>query len=394
MPGVVNSHVHLPPNASAFATPEAAAEAAAAEGVRVLGASNFHDLRVYRRFAVAAEGRGLAPLFGLEVIGLDEELREAGIRVNDPANAGRVYVCGKGIDPFHAPGDAGRAIAAAARAADEARAREMMSRLRNHLSEAGLEMDLDEAALAAEVAGRAGVPADWVVLQERHIATAAQEALFREVAPAARGALLARAYGAPPAAPVEDAVAVQAELRSRLLKAGRPGFVPEAAVPLADARRLVLEHGGIPCHPTLADGASPVCPWEAPPDRLAERLAAGGIPAAELIPNRNDPGTVEAYAAAFRARGLIVMAGTEHNTPEPIPLAPRCRDGSRPSPRTRALFREGTMVALAHQHQRAAGGTGFVDAAGRPAGGFPDHEARIRWFRELGEELVRAGAAA
>ena len=40
---IVNTHVHLPPNFSAFETVEDAVGTAAAEGVRVLGASNFHD---------------------------------------------------------------------------------------------------------------------------------------------------------------------------------------------------------------------------------------------------------------------------------------------------------------------------------------------------------------
>ena len=53
-PPIVNTHVHLAPNFSAFETAEVAVRAAASEGVRVMGASNFHDTRVYR----AVCGRG------------------------------------------------------------------------------------------------------------------------------------------------------------------------------------------------------------------------------------------------------------------------------------------------------------------------------------------------
>ena len=42
----------------------------------------------------------------------------------------------------------------------------------------------------------------------------------------------------------------------------------------------------------------------------------------------------------------------------------------------------------AHQHERANGRPGFVDGDGRPAVGFPDSESRIRWFRELGANLI------
>ncbi len=62
---MVNTHVHLPPNFSAFETAEDAVETAAAEGVRVVGASNFHDPRIYARFADAARAAGIVPLNGI-----------------------------------------------------------------------------------------------------------------------------------------------------------------------------------------------------------------------------------------------------------------------------------------------------------------------------------------
>src|SRR5659263_142008 len=65
---IVNTHIHLPPNFSAFDTPEDAVATAAREGVRVLGASNFHDLGVYARFASIDEQAGILPVFGMELI--------------------------------------------------------------------------------------------------------------------------------------------------------------------------------------------------------------------------------------------------------------------------------------------------------------------------------------
>ena len=257
-------------------------------------------------------------------------------------------------------------------------------------SGAGLETGLTAERIAADVAERAGVPSAWVVLQERHVAMAFQEALFRLVAPEGRAALLDGAFGASADPAVDDPIVVQGEIRARLMKAGRPAFVPESAVSFDDAYRLVLETGGIPCYPTLADGASPVCAWEEPPGALVERVLARGIHAAELIPNRNRPDVVDAYVAAFREAGIIVMAGTEHNTRARIPLQPRCADGSLPSPAALAAFREATCVVAAHQHLRAAGRPGYVDGAGRLDPGFPDGEARIRWFAELGAELIAA----
>ncbi len=385
---IVNTHVHLAPNFSAFPTPEAAVAAAEAEGARIVGASNFHDHRVYRRFSDAALAAGILPLFGMEIITVVDDLRDAGVRINDPGNPGRMYLCGKGADPFRAATTVAARIEDRARSANEERARAMTARLRDLFEAAGLATSLDDGAIIDDVAERAGVPADWVVLQERHIALAFQEALFLQVPPERRGPILERAFGRPPAAPVEDAAAVRGEIRARLMKAGGPAFVDETPLSFEDGYRLVLEWDAIPAYPTLADGTTPVCPFEDPADVLAARIKARGLHLAELIPGRNDPAVVDAYVRAFRAAGIAVMAGTEHNTLDRIPFDPVCRGGHPLSAEARAAFWEGTCVVVAHQERRRRGLGGFVDADGVPAPGFPDADARIRWFAHLGASMV------
>jgi hypothetical protein len=299
-----------------------------------------------------------------------------------------MYLCGKGVDPFREPDADAVRIAGAARAANEARAREMSGRLRDLFAASGLRTSLDDRAIVADVAERAGVPDAWVVLQERHMAMAFQEALFLQVPPDRRAALLGRVYGAPPAAPVEDAVAVQGEIRSQLMKAGRPAFVPESALGFDDAVRLVLAWDGIPAYPTLADGVLPLCPFEASPEGLARELLARGLHMAELIPGRNAPAVVDAYMTAFRAAGIAVTAGTEHNTLDQIPFDPACRGGVPMSPEARSIAWEGTCVVVAHSHLRRQGRHGFVDREGAPAPGFADADARIRWFADLGATVI------
>jgi hypothetical protein len=387
-PPPVNTHVHLPPNFSAFRTAEDAVAAGAHEGIRVMGGSNFHDLGVYAQFRDAAQAAGIVPLFGIEIISLLEDLRVGGIKINDPANPGRIYLCGKGIAAFDAPGDAARAILKAIRAGDEARMRRMTARLEGCFADVGIAPGLDHDAIVRRVADAAGVPPAWCVLQERHLARAYQEALFAAVAPEDRPDLMARLFGGATSVDVRDAAAVQAEIRARLLRAGRPAFEPETQIAFEDAHRLTLALGAIPCYPTLADGASPICPWEDPAEALAERVLERGIPMAELIPLRNQPGMVDRYVAAYRSAGILVLAGTEHNTPLRSPMEPRCVDGSYPSPSSAAAFWEATCVVAAHQHRTGRGEPGYVDGEGRLAPGFPDGEARIRWFRELGEELI------
>ncbi|HUU59012.1 MAG TPA: hypothetical protein VMZ50_05675, partial [Phycisphaerae bacterium] len=61
----VNSHIHLPPNFSAFESVEQVVELAADQGVGMLGVSNYYDFDVYGDFVTAARRRGIFPLFGL-----------------------------------------------------------------------------------------------------------------------------------------------------------------------------------------------------------------------------------------------------------------------------------------------------------------------------------------
>ena len=357
---VVNTHVHVPPNFSAFATPEAVIAAAVAAGVVALGVSNFFDQRVYARIGELAAGTGVLPLYGVEFITWVPEFEAAGVRVNDPANPGRMYVTGKAIDPNRTPSPRAARIAAQVRAANDARAAVMVERVAAYLAGLGVPLQLDAGRMAAAVARRAGVPVEWVSLQERHIAAAVHAGLLG----LPEGERAWDRIGA--RADITDPVAAQTAIRARLLKAGTPGFAPEVPLGFDDGYGYILDRGGIPCYPVLADGTDPVCPFEADPAGLAEALLARGIHAAELIPARNHAAVVDAYSAALTAAGLIVLAGTEHNTPETIPLDPACTDGPLSAAARQAVW-EGTCVVVAHAARVARGAPGFVDAAGRPA---------------------------
>jgi hypothetical protein len=280
------------------------------------------------------------------------------------------------------------------RAASDDRIRRMTTRMAVLFARAGLDGGGTDLQIAASVAERCGVPIEWVALQERHVAQAFQEFLFRDVVPDDRAALLGRLFEAPTSVDTTDAVAVQEAIRSNLMKAGKPAFVPEAATSFDDAYRLILELGGIPCYPILADGASPICPFEDPPEALAGRLLRRGIYCAELIPGRNRREVVDRYVVVLRRAGIVVMAGTEHNTQRMIPLEPMALGGEPLSDLSREAFWEGTCVVVAHQELCASGQPGYVDGDGRPTAGFADGEARIQLFRRIGADLITTRSAA
>lgn len=396
-PGVrplVNAHVHLPPNFTAFETTAQALELADAQGVGVLGASNYYDYDVYGEFADEARRRGVFPLFGLEIISLVEPLVGAGVLVNDPGNPGKMYVCGKGITRFDPLSDEAARLLGTIRDSDARRMAAVTETLAGVFAGAGLDTGLDAEAIKDRVAARHGCPRGRVYLQERHVAQAFQEVVFERLPEGGRDGFLARVYGAAPKAPSNDVAGVQNDIRSFLMKAGKPAFVPDTFVDFGHAYQLILALGGVPCYPTLADGATPICGYEADVDALIADLKARNIPAAELIPIRNTPDVLARYAKTMRAAGLFVTAGTEHNTRDLLPLAPTCVNGAPIPDDVQAIFWEGACVVAAHQYLTSQGLPGFVDGAGRPNPDFPSADARIAAFAELGASVIARYRAA
>jgi len=178
---------------------------------------------------------------------------------------------------------------------------------------------------------------------------------------------------------------IQGEIRSSLMKAGRPAFVDESYLTFGDATRLILEFGGIPCYPTLGDGTSPLCAFENTPDELISALRSRNVHAAEWILPRNCWGVAQDYIPKMRSAGFVITAGTEHNTRNMIPLEPTCSNGPVPKD-LQALAWEGACVVAAHQFLTLHGECGYVDGAGIPNPGYATADERIR-------ELARLGAA-
>jgi hypothetical protein len=387
----LNSHIHLPPNFSAFESVARAVELADAQDVRVLGASNYYDYSVYAAFASETARRGIFPLFGLEIIALVDSLVAEGVRINDPGNPGKMYICGKGITRFDPMSETARDLLQVIRDNDSARMAAIAGKMAGIFAAAGLETGLDADAIRQRIVARHGCDMETVTLQERHVAQAFQERLFERVAEDARAGVLERAFGKPPKSAPADAVGVQNEIRSHLMKAGKLAFVPDTFVDFDHAYRLILALGGIPCYPTLADGTDPICEYEAPVERLIADIKARSIAAAEFIPIRNTPEVLSKYVHAMRDAGLFVTAGTEHNTLDLIPIEPTCLGGAPIPEDVQEIFWEGTCVAAAHQYLGAAGLPGFVDGEGRLNPAYASDDARIEGFRRLGAAVIAKG---
>lgn len=381
--GLTNLHIHLPPNFGSIASVEDAVRKARQEEIVVLGASNYYDHSIYQPFARTALHAGIAPVFGIEVLTMDDELREAGTLVNDPKNPGKFYICGKGLTTFDAVSEETLPVWETIRQGDRQRIEAMIAKLNeiDALKRNNIRLEYD--AIAQKIADEKQVPVETVFLQERHLVQALQSAVFERTNPAERQEFLQQLYQIDGDVETQDVVKTQNELRTYLLKQGKAAYVEESYISPEEAAKLITGLGGYVSYPILIDGAPSVSPFEGPPEALVEHLLERQIGATEFIPTRNDLETLRTHVKALREQGFVVGAGTEHNDAVWIPLLPACKQTMPLTDDLLDIFWEGACVAVAHQYLRAKGKPGFQF--------FTDHAERLAQLdsmRELGARVI------
>ncbi|MBN2842785.1 MAG: hypothetical protein JXM68_06820, partial [Sedimentisphaerales bacterium] len=171
-------------------------------------------------------------------------------------------------------------------------------------------------------------------------AQAFQEVFFELVDCDLRAGVLKAIFGCESKA-ADNPVGLQNEIRSYLMKSGKSCYVPESFVNLAQAKELIKELGGIACYPVLADGSSVRCEYEFPLDKFIDTLKAEKYEMVEFIPLRNSPEVLTEYVTALDRAGIAVVAGTEHNTLDLVPLVPTCVQGQPIPEKVAAIFQQG-----------------------------------------------------
>lgn len=363
-----NSHVHLPPNFSAFNSIQETVELAKKENIKILGASNYYYYEVYDEFAQRSLDNGIFPVFGLEIISQDIELAKQNIRINDPGNPGRIYICGKGITKFTRLGRHADMTLQMIRNGDKLRITHMIDKVENEFGRAGLFTGLDYDTIINSVTKRHNCDPRIVVIQERHVAQAFQEEVFKNLSTEKRPDFLGKLFNNSYSGDVNNPVKVQNDIRSFLMKSGKPAFITESAISFEDAIVLILELGGIPCYPVLIDGSPKICEKEATPELLVEELKKKNIHMVEFIPPRNKPEALEKYVNHLNKEGIVAVAGTEHNTLDRIPMTPACINNTPLSDSMKEAFTKGIQIVAKHQLLTANGEPGFVDDRGNLTG--------------------------
>jgi hypothetical protein len=347
----VNGHIHTPYSFSAFNSVNPIFEMAVEEDIKILGINDFYTTGGYLEFQDNALENWIFPLFNIEFIALDRDLQKRGIRVNDPNNPGRTYFSGKGLDfPVSLDTDHTE-IVNRVKAESLRQVQIMVDKTNALLTDLQADIQLDYQDIRKKYARD--------LVRERHIAKALRIAIFEKFPLAVdRKSFLTKLYdGKEPKADLESNSAVEIEIRNNLLKAGGKAFVEEdekAFLSVDAVIDIITNAGGIPCYPVLLDDPKGnITDYEADKETLLARLSEKGIFCIELIPGRNDAGILHDFVQFFHSRGFIILFGTEHNTPDMIPLTVSCRHQVGLSAELKKISCDGACILAAHQYFRA-----------------------------------------
>jgi hypothetical protein len=358
-----NGHIHTPYSFSAFSDLGSVFSLAMNENIRFLGINDFYVTDGYDTFYNGCLSNRIFPLFNIEFIGLMKDEQKNGIRINDPNNPGRIYFCGKGLDyPFHLENKKSQELKMV-KLETQSQLCSMVLKLNNLIKNINptLKLNFDEIKknFAQELVRERHIAKALRFLAEENYKTQEEQIRFIE-----------SLYGGKKSkAGVSDPAALENEIRSNLLKAGGAAFVEEDERSFFDLKKIIeiiVDAGGIPCYPVLLDDPSGKCTeFEEDPEKLFTSLSKLGIGCIELIPVRNDFSVLKGFVEYFDNKGFIISFGTEHNTPEMIPLTVTAR-GKRPLDEPlKKIAWKGASVIAAHQYLHAQGKPGYIDSNGR-----------------------------
>ena len=369
-----NGHIHTPYSFSAFVALDTAFKMAVSEKIAVLGINDFYVTDGFDAFHEGCLKNKIFPLFNIEFIGLLKTEQEKGIRINDPNNPGRIYFSGKGLDfPFQAGWVQKRQLRNVRRESQN-QIRAMISKLNRLIHKENPELKLSYKEIKREFAHE--------LVRERHIAKALREMVVTSgLNSEDQLVFLEKLYGGKKSKTgLSNPAALENEIRSNLLKSGGPAFVEEDEGTFLGLRKIIkiiTRAGGIPCYPVLLDDASgKYTEFESDPEQLYNSLKLLGVECIELIPGRNDHDILKNFVEFFHNKGFIITFGTEHNTPEMLPLTVTSRGTRALDESLKKIGWEGACVIAAHQYLRADGRQGYV---------LPDGTHSIKQMRELTE---------
>lgn len=353
-----NGHIHTPYSFSAFDSLDTLFRMAREENIAALGINDFFVTDGYEAFHKGCLQNNIFPLFNIEFIGLLKEEQQKGIRINDPNNPGRVYFSGKGLDyPFSLNWLLRRSLEKVKQESQN-QIKAMINKLNELIKTVNPSLNLTYTEIKNRYAKE--------LVRERHLAKAVRVlAVENYKTEEEQIRFLESLYrGKRSKTMISDQSELENEIRSNLLKAGAPAFVPEDNKSFPELKKLIRiigKAGGIPCYPVLLDDPiGKITEFEADRDKLYNSLLSLDIGCIELIPGRNDLSILNSFCEYFHGKGFIIILGTEHNTPELTPMTITARGNQPLNDSLKKIAWEGVCVVAAHQYLRAQGRQGYV----------------------------------
>jgi len=375
----VNGHIHSPYSFSAFENLQQAFELAKEEGVKILGINDFYVVDGYKEFYNHALESDIFPLFNIEFIGLLEKEQEAGIRINDPNNPGRIYFSGKGLDyPFNIS-ETSRKKMDRVIAESQRQVKEMVIRLNDLLQHKNIAIQLDYESIKKSYAKE--------LVRERHIAKALRIGVQEKYDSQGEQKQAYKSIfdGKELKSSLDDKASLENEIRGNLLKSGGAAFVPEdpkAFLKLDEIITIIIDAGGIPCYPVLLDDPKGnFTEYEGNFEKLYDELTARNIFCLELIPGRNSFQHLKSFVEYFSNRDFAITFGTEHNSPAMAPLKIKTSDEDLDED-LKKVNHEGACIIAAHQYLKSKGDHGYIDPENKP------RASKKQYFIELGKGVL------
>ncbi len=362
-----NTHIHTPYSFSAFPDMASIFRLAKDENIAVLGINDFFVADGYGEFCSGSVRNRIFPLFNIEFIGLLWEEQKKGIRINDPNNPGRIYFCGKGLDyPFNPGFLQGIKLKTVIRESQN-QMKAMIARLNRIIEPVNPSLTLSYENIKKRYAHD--------LVRERHLAKAVRYAAAETYPdPGEQARFLENIYGGKKSlAAADNPALIENEIRSNLLKSGGAAFVEEnedTFLELDKIIKIITKAGGIPCYPVLLDDPSgKFTEFESDKETLFRTLVSLKIGCIELIPGRNSITILRDFVRFFNEKEFLVTFGTEHNTPEMVPLTVKARDSETLDDELKQIAWESVCVIAAHQYLRAKGMQGYILPDGSPTTG-------------------------
>jgi hypothetical protein len=360
--GAVNAHLHTPFSFSAFDSIPQALDMAVAENVKVVGINDFNTTEGFAEWAAECNKRNLYPLFNIELISLNTEDQTNGIRVNDTNNPGRTYISGKGMAYPQILKEPYLSMLNNIRSESNHHVEQMCIKLNELLASCGATFTISfEEVKNTITKGN---------IRERHLAKALRMKVADSISDYGEEmAFYIKLFdGKVMKSDLRDVAGVENEIRGNLLKAGGAAFIPESPLAFPElemARQIIINAGGIPTYPFLADfGNVQFTDFESDKEKALEILKKRGFVSIELIPSRNTVEVLEEYAHFFWNNGFVVTFGTEHNTPAMEPIEVHVQGSQKLSQSMVEINYKGACVIAAHQELVRQGKKGYIDENG------------------------------